>query len=85
MALTFEAIRSCPDNGSSILHGRRTAALPGAEWQDCRAAQLGLLPQVHRDEEQIYANVRCLLAASGRRVLPLDNVPNRYLRPKSRA
>jgi ankyrin repeat protein len=45
-------------------------------------AQLGLLPQVHRSERDIYANIRLLLAASGRRVPPLDNVPNRYLMPK---
>ncbi len=42
-------------------------------------AQFGLLPQVHRDERQIRDNVRELLAAAGRSVPPLDNVPNRYL------
>jgi ankyrin repeat protein len=45
-------------------------------------AQLGLLPQVHRREHDIYANIRRLLEAAGRRVPPLDNVPNRYLNPK---
>ena len=45
-------------------------------------AQLGLLPQVHRRERDIYANIRRLLKASGRTVPPLDNVPNRYLHPK---
>lgn len=45
-------------------------------------AQSGLLPQMHRDERDIYANIRRLLAASGRTVPPLDNVPNRYLEPK---
>ena len=45
-------------------------------------AQLGLLPQMHRREPDIYANVRRLLAAAGRTVPPLDNVPNRYLKPK---
>jgi ankyrin repeat protein len=45
-------------------------------------AQLGLLPQVHRREHEIYANIRRLLEAAGRRVPPLDNVPNRYLNPK---
>ena len=44
-------------------------------------AQCGLLPQVHRDERDIYANIRRLLEASGRTVPPLDNVPNRYLKP----
>lgn len=48
-------------------------------------AQLGLMPQVHRSEREIYSNVRCLLEASGRKVPPLRNVPNRYLRPKSNA
>lgn len=42
-------------------------------------AQMGLLPQVHRRELDIYANIRRLLEASGRPVPPLDNVPNRYL------
>lgn len=42
-------------------------------------AQLGLLPQMHRRERDIYANVKRLLAASGRPVPPLTNVPNRYL------
>ena len=43
-------------------------------------AQFGLLPQVHRDERDIYANIRRLLEAAGRSVPPLDNVPNRYLK-----
>jgi hypothetical protein len=46
-------------------------------------AQMGLLPQVHRSERDIYSNIRLLLEAAGRKVPPLDNVPNRYLRPKS--
>ncbi len=45
-------------------------------------AQVGLLPQVHRSESDIYSNIRQLLEASGRKVPPLDNVPNRYLQPK---
>ncbi|MBM2846010.1 MAG: hypothetical protein HW407_1322 [Bacteroidetes bacterium] len=45
-------------------------------------AQLGLLPQMHRLDRDIYANIRSLLEASGRTVPPLDNVPNRYLKPK---
>ena len=44
-------------------------------------AQLGLLPQMQRTEEDSYANVRVLLEASGRAVPPLANVPNRYLAP----
>ena len=47
-------------------------------------AQMGLLPQVHRSERDIYSNIRVLLEAAGRKVPPLDNVPNRYLRPKSK-
>jgi hypothetical protein len=47
-------------------------------------AQMGLMPQVHRNEGEIYSNVKCLLEAAGRKVPPLENVPNRYLRPKSR-
>lgn len=43
-------------------------------------AQLGLLPQMHRSEEAIYANVCALLKAAARSVPPLENVPNRYLR-----
>lgn len=42
-------------------------------------AQLGLLPQMHRRERDIYANIRLLLEASGRLVPPLENIPNRYL------
>ena len=45
-------------------------------------AQLGNLPQMHRDELHIYANVSALLEAGGRRVPPAPNVPNRYLRPR---
>jgi hypothetical protein len=43
-------------------------------------AQMGLLPQVHRREADIYANVCYLLEAAGRPVPPLENVPNEYLR-----
>lgn len=46
-------------------------------------AQLGNLPQMHRREEDIAANVRTLLAAAGRPAPPIANVPNRYLRPRS--
>lgn len=42
-------------------------------------AQMGLLPQVQRCENAIYANIRQLLDAAGRPVPPLDNIPNRYL------
>jgi hypothetical protein len=42
-------------------------------------ALLGLLPQMHRDEAEIHANVRRLLEASGRSAAAIRNVPNRYL------
>jgi ankyrin repeat protein len=42
-------------------------------------AQLGLMPQVHRQEQDIYENICFLLAAAGRPIPPLANVPNRYL------
>jgi len=42
-------------------------------------AQLGLLPQVHRSEAEIYSNIERLLRAAGRTVPPRGNVPNRYL------
>ena len=44
-------------------------------------AQLGLLPQMHRLDRDIYVNITRLLEASGRSVPPLGNVPNRYLKP----
>ncbi len=42
-------------------------------------AQLGLLRQMQRTEIDTYENVEALLRASGRRVPPDLNVPNRYL------
>ena len=45
-------------------------------------AQFGLLPQVHRRESDIYANIRLMLEASARAVPPLENVPNQYLQAK---
>jgi hypothetical protein len=42
-------------------------------------AQAGLLPQIQRDERDIYENIRLLAEASGR-VIPKElNVPNKYL------
>jgi Ankyrin repeats (3 copies) len=41
-------------------------------------AQLGTLPQMHRDEQDIAKNVHELLVAAGRPVPPMPNVPNRY-------
>ena len=63
----------------------------GLEWETTffdvtpiSYAQCGLLPQMHRQEHEIYANVRALLAAAGRPVPPLENVPNRYLHLRPR-
>jgi ankyrin repeat protein len=46
-------------------------------------AQCGLLPQVNRNELDIYDNIRLLVEAAGRTVPPLDNIPNRYLTPRA--
>jgi hypothetical protein len=43
--------------------------------------QLGLLPQVNRNESDIYANIKLLLKAARRPVPPLENMPTRYLTP----
>jgi hypothetical protein len=43
-------------------------------------AQCGLLPQFHRKEREIYTNIRAMLAAAGRVMPPLGNVPNQYLK-----
>ena len=48
-------------------------------------AQLGLLPQMHRSERDVYDNVRVLLQAEGRAAPPLGNVPNRYVYPQREA
>ncbi len=44
-------------------------------------AQMGLLPQVHRREADIYANIALLRQAAGKSALNLRNVPNTYLKP----
>lgn len=46
-------------------------------------AQMGLLPQVHRREHDIYSNIALLLERSGRKFPLLPNIPNRYLSPKN--
>lgn len=45
-------------------------------------AQPGLPPQMHRDERDVYLNVRTLLRAARRKIPPLENVPNRHVHPK---
>ena len=42
----------------------------------------GLLPQMHRDEIDIYSNIKFLLESSGRPVPDIRNLPNNYLRGK---
>ena len=42
-------------------------------------AQFGLLPQMHRKDTDIAANVHRLLESANRSTLPLRNIPNRYL------
>ena len=46
--------------------------------------QAGLLPQMHRQEADIYRNLETLCAAAGRAWLGMVNVPNRYLLPRKR-
>jgi len=45
-------------------------------------AQLGLLPQMFRDEAGVYEVMRQLLKKSNRPIPPLSNVPNAYLRSR---
>ena len=45
-------------------------------------AQMGLLPQFQRREKEIYGNIEQLLKAAGRKIPPIENIPNRYLYPK---
>lgn len=87
------ANRSAPAMRLLLDAGARTdILLPGITWgkgfewettcfdvTPISYAQLGLLRQMQRTERDTYDNVRTLLAAAGRRVPPLDNVPNRYL------
>jgi hypothetical protein len=37
---------------------------------------------MHRQERDVYDNVKLLLQAAGRTPPPLANVPNRYLAPR---
>ena len=46
-------------------------------------AQVGLMPQMHRSEADIYSNIKTLAKAVGRQMPELANMPNRYLMPKN--
>lgn len=46
-------------------------------------AQLGLLPQMHRRDRDIYDTITYLLQTAGRSIPPLNNVPNKYVNPKT--
>ena len=79
--LLLEAGAAVDARVSGLVWGR------GHEWETAlfdltplSYAQLGGLPQMHRDERQIAGTVRLLLTAAGRPVPPLPNVPNQYLR-----
>jgi ankyrin repeat protein len=88
--------RSRPVLELLLAHGARTdVLLPGLcwgrgfEWETpcfdvtpISYAQLGLLPQFHRKEADIYDNTARLLRAAGRPAPALANVPNRYLQPR---
>lgn len=80
MELLLDAGARCDVRLEGLVWGR------GFEWETTcfdvtpiSYAQLGLLPQFHRKESDVYANVARLLAHAKRRVPPLENVPNRYL------
>jgi len=62
--------------------GRPIIVTTGEQSLDA-AVELGLLPQMQRRERDLYDNIRHLLAASERKVPPLENVPNHYLKPKA--
>lgn len=83
MVLLLEAGARTDIHLPGIVWGR------GFEWETTcfdvtpvSYSQLGLLPQIHRHERDVYANVKRLLEAAGRKVPPLENVPNQYLKPK---
>ncbi|MBK9387149.1 MAG: ankyrin repeat domain-containing protein [Planctomycetes bacterium] len=94
--VSSNANRSAPLMELLLAHGAdpsvRVAGLiwgRGFEWETAlfdltpiSYALFGLLPQMHRDEVQIYANVRRLLVAGGRDAPASWNVPNRYLHPQ---
>jgi len=80
MELLLEAGARCDIRLEGIEWGK------GYEWETVffdvtpiSYAQIGLMPQVHRNEADVYSNVERLMRASGRRMPVLRNVPNRYV------
>jgi hypothetical protein len=85
MKILVDAGADCTVRVDGVVWGK------GFEWETIffdvtpiSFAQFGLLPQVHRNESDIYSNIEYLVQASRRKMPPLDNVPNKYLRPKSK-
>lgn len=63
---------------------------PGQDWETLildvtplSYAQCGLYSQFHRPEQDVYSNVDRLYQKRHGRGLPIRNVPNKYLAPKS--
>jgi Ankyrin repeat len=63
---------------------------PGADWETLvldvtpiSYAQCGLYPQFQRRERDVYANLAYLHLKKCGEALPVRNVPNRYLTPRS--
>lgn len=84
MKLLIKAGACCDISLRGITWGK------GFEWETTvfdvtpvSYAQMGLLPQFQRSEGDIYDNIKVLLEASGRKVPPLENIPNRYLKPNA--
>lgn len=81
MHMLLEAGASADVRLNGIVWGK------GMEWETICVdvtpisyAQMGLLPQFQREEQDIYANIARLMAAAGRSVPRFDNVPNKYLK-----
>jgi Ankyrin repeat len=80
MELFLDAGARCDIRVDGLEWGR------GYEWETVffdvtpiSFAQMGLMPQVHRSETEIYSNVRRMLVSMQRHVPDLGNIPNRYL------
>lgn len=80
MDLLLDAGARCDTQLEGIEWGK------GYEWETVffdvtpiSYAQMGLMPQVHRSEADIYSNIERLMNASNRKMPGLRNVPNRYI------